>query len=84
MVDASDYCKTYPVNGKPVYTFDNDKIKRVLRVLDYCEKNGVDVVLGEWDNPAGKNKKVDPGKKNLKWDGIRGGPKWLVNLSTTW
>jgi len=70
MVDGSDYCQTYPAGGKPVYTFDNDKIKRVLRLLDYCQKNNVAVILGEWDNPAGKNKVIDPAKKQLKWNGI--------------
>jgi len=77
MVDGSDYCQTYPVGGKPVYTFENEKIKRVLKVLDYCEKNGVAVILGEWDNPRGKNKEVDPAKKQLKWDGINEtDPRW--------
>lgn len=77
MVDASDYCQTYPKGGKPVYSFGNDKIKRVLKILDYCEKNGVDVILGEWDNPAGKNKEINPAKQNLKWDGINEtDPRW--------
>jgi len=77
MVDASDYCQTYPPLGTPVYTFDNDKIKRVLRILHYCQKNGVDVILGEWDNPAGKNREIDPTKKSLKWDGFREtDPRW--------
>ncbi len=77
MVNADDYCQTYPKSGKPVYNFNNDKIIRVLRILDYCEKNGVDVILGEWDNPAGKNKKVYPTQKQLKWDGINEtDPRW--------
>ena len=77
MVDGSDYCQTYPAGGKPVYTFENDKIKRVLRLLDYCQKNNVAVLLGEWDNPAGKNKVIDPAKKQLKWDGINEtDPRW--------
>jgi hypothetical protein len=49
--NANEYCQSFPVDGKPVYTFDADKIKRMCRILDYCQKQGVDVILGEWSSP---------------------------------
>jgi len=51
MVNARQYCQTYPVGGKPVYTFNTDPNKRVYRILDYCQKQGVDVIFGEWSPP---------------------------------
>jgi hypothetical protein len=51
MVNVNEYCKTYPVGGKPVYDFNDERIKKVCRILDYCEKRGVDVLLGDW-NPS--------------------------------
>jgi hypothetical protein len=51
VLNANEYCQTYPANGKPVYNFNADKIIRVCRILDYCQKQGVDVILGEWSPP---------------------------------
>jgi len=51
MVNANEYCKSYPVNGKPVYDFNAERIRKDCRILDYCEKNGVHVLIGEWSPP---------------------------------
>lgn len=51
VVNANEYCQTYPIDGKPVYNFNADKIIRVCRILDYCQKQDVEVILGEWGSP---------------------------------
>jgi hypothetical protein len=51
MVNANEYCKSYPVGGKPVFDFDAERIRKDCRILDYCEKNGVHVLIGEWSPP---------------------------------
>ena len=51
VLNANEYCKSYPVDGKPVYDFNNERIKKVCRILDYCQKQKVDVILGEWGSP---------------------------------
>ena len=51
MVNAREYCKSYPVGGKPVYDFEAERIRKDCRILDYCEKNGVHVLIGEWSPP---------------------------------
>jgi hypothetical protein len=51
MVNANEYCKSYPVDGTPVYDFNADRIVKDCRILDYCEKRGVHVLLGEWSPP---------------------------------
>ena len=51
VLNANEYCKAYPVDGKPVYDFNDARILRIRRILDYCQKKDVDVILGEWGNP---------------------------------
>lgn len=51
MVNANEYCKSYPAGGQPVYDFEAERIKKDCRILDYCEKNGVQVLTGEWSPP---------------------------------
>jgi hypothetical protein len=77
MVGANDYCITFPKDGTPIYNFENNKIKRVCRILDYCQAHNVDVILGDWNNPQGKNKGIDSSKHELSWDGIdETDPRW--------
>ena len=51
VLNANEYCKAYPVDGKPEYDFNDVRILRICRILDYCQKRDVDVILGEWGNP---------------------------------
>lgn len=79
MVSAGDFCVTYPKNGKPVYEWNNEKMQRVYKILDYCQKKDVQVLLGDWGDPAGGNKVIDPQKKQLRYDGIEEWDKrWSV------
>ena len=51
VLNGNEYCKAYPVDGKPIYDFNDARILRICRILDYCQKKNVDVILGEWGNP---------------------------------
>jgi hypothetical protein len=83
MVSAEDYCITYPAGGKPEFTWNSDKMKRVYRILDYCEKNNVTVLLGDWSDPAGRTKEINPSKRSLRFDGIQEyDPRWTEIVTT--
>ncbi len=77
VLNANEYCKAYPMNGKPVFDFNDARILRVCRILDYCQKKGVDVILGEWGNPRMDGITIaDP-----RWTEIVGGfLDYLVNV----
>jgi hypothetical protein len=45
------YLHGFDATGKPIVSFDNDEMKALYRVLDYCEKNNIIVILGEWGQP---------------------------------
>ncbi len=38
-------------NGNPIVNFDNQEMQALYKLLDYCEKNEVQVILGEWGQP---------------------------------
>jgi len=77
VLNANEYCKAYPVGGKPVFDFNDARILRICRILDYCQKKGVDVILGEWGNPRMDGITIaDP-----RWTEIVGGfLDYLVNV----
>lgn len=38
-------------NGNPIVNFDNQEMQALYKLLDYCEKNKIKVILGEWGQP---------------------------------
>ena len=38
--------------GQPVYNFDSTYEQKLHRLLDWCEQNSVQVILGEWGAPT--------------------------------
>jgi hypothetical protein len=42
-------------NGRPVLNFDNQEINALFKILDYCEKNNITVMIGEWGVPGHKH-----------------------------
>jgi hypothetical protein len=77
MISADMYCLSFPPGGSPEYSFNNDKVKILYKILDYCQSHGVTVVLGEWGDPSGKNSQPDPGRHQLRFDGIQEyDPRW--------
>jgi len=65
MLDAFWYCKGFDEHGKPVYDWNTSYMRKLYKLLDWCEKNNAKVMIGEWGRPAGKD-------LNLKNDD----PKW--------
>ena len=77
--------------GKDQYTFDSYEMKVLYRILDWCEKNGVDVFLQQmWNNvpwlmPEGVNAgsanrlRVAPGDMEAFAEGIATLVEYLVN-----
>ncbi|MBZ4034221.1 hypothetical protein K6T82_05550 [Flavobacterium sp. 17A] len=45
------YLKGFDANGKPIIDFESDQMKALYKLLDYCEKNKIAVILGEWGQP---------------------------------
>ena len=52
MVNAQSYDQGFDPPGQPVYRWDSAAMKKVYRLLDYCEHRHVTVVLGEWHHTA--------------------------------
>lgn len=51
MIYATTYCKGLDENNKPIYDFESDDMKALIRELDYLESRNIEVVLGEWEAP---------------------------------
>ena len=48
MVDMTTFFDGLDEEGKPKYIFDCELMKRVYKLLDYCEKRDVIVMFGHW------------------------------------
>ena len=44
MTRAYKYCEGYDAAGTPIYAWDNPRMKRMERLLDFCERHGVEVI----------------------------------------
>lgn len=53
MIDAFWYCQGFDSFGKPIYTWDTSYMKKLYRLLDWCQANDVVVMFGEWGRPEG-------------------------------
>lgn len=45
------YLKGFDASGNPIVDFESDQMKALYKLLDYCEKNKIIVILGEWGQP---------------------------------
>jgi len=45
------YLKGFDASGNPIIDFESDQMKALYKLLDYCEKNKIAVILGEWGQP---------------------------------
>lgn len=48
------YFKGIGADGQPVVDFSNDEMRSLCRLLDYCQRRGIAVMLGEWGTPDKK------------------------------
>lgn len=68
------YLKGMDEEGNPVLNFESQEMQALYKLLDYCEKNNVKVILGEWGQPY----KVHDTQLNMQ-NAFSGAtdPKWL-------
>ena len=59
MTRAYTYCDGFDTQGQPIYQWDNNRMKKMYRLLDYCESRHVKVILGEWDHPSSQQDRPD-------------------------
>ncbi|MDN4525176.1 discoidin domain-containing protein [Fictibacillus fluitans] len=59
MLEATDYFQGYDKKGKPIYNWNTPDMKRLYKILDYCQKHNVTVIIGEWAKPY-QGKDGDP------------------------
>ena len=81
------YLKGFDSNGEPILDFDSPEIKSLQKILDYCQKNDITVLFGEWGcpypigNSGGKTIGRFSGANDPEWIGII--VKYLDNLINT-
>jgi len=59
MTRSYTYCDGFDAAGKPIYNWENNRMKKMYRLLDYCQAHGVKVILGEWDHPSSQQDRPD-------------------------
>ncbi len=52
MLNARSFCEGFDAQGRPLYQWDDNSMRKMYRLLDYCERRHVKVVLGEWHHAA--------------------------------
>jgi len=45
------YLKGFDAKGEPILDFDSPEVKSLQKLLDYCQKNNITVMFGEWGCP---------------------------------
>ena len=45
------YLKGFDKKGNAIISYDNDEVRSLFKLLDYCQKNNIIVILGEWGAP---------------------------------
>jgi len=63
------YFKGVDQAGNPIINFDTDEVKSLFNVLNYCQKNKIVVIFGEWGAPGYWG---EPGKIDRADD-----PRWI-------
>jgi hypothetical protein len=59
MTRSYTYCDGFNTQGNPIYEWDNNRMKKMYRLLDYCQSHHVIVILGEWDGPSSQQDRPD-------------------------
>nr|WP_315142092.1 hypothetical protein [uncultured Flavobacterium sp.] len=45
------YLQGFDASGNPIVDFESEQMKALYKLLDYCQKNKIIVILGEWGQP---------------------------------
>lgn len=48
MLRANAYTTGWDADGRPIYDWNTPMMMRTYRILDYCERHGIFVIIGEW------------------------------------
>lgn len=72
------YLEGIDKNGNPILNFENQEMQALYKLLDYCQKNDIKVILGEWGQPY----KVHDTHLKMQ-DAFTGAtdPKWLNSIA---
>lgn len=68
MLDTFWYCQGFDDDGTPIYDWDTSYMRKLYRLLDWCEKNNVRVMIGEWGRPNGSD--LDLASDDPRWSRI--------------
>ena len=81
------YLKGFDEKGEPILDFNCPEVKSLQKLLDYCQKNNITVLIGEWGcpfkvtNPGPGVKEPFSGTNDPRW--INMIVKFLDNLINT-
>jgi hypothetical protein len=77
MIRSYRYCEGFDAQGNPIYDWNNNHMRKLYRLLDYCQSNHVTVILGEWDIPSSKEDRPDIATDKLqKFHMDENDPRW--------
>ena len=77
MTRSYTFCDGFNAQGNPIYQWDNNRMQKMYRLLDYCQKRNVKVILGDWDHPSSKEDRPDIATDKLQQYGmIENDPRW--------
>jgi hypothetical protein len=77
MTRSYTFCDGFDAQGQPIYAWENNRMKKTYRLLDYCKAHQVKVILGEWDHPSSKEDRPDLATDKLQQYGmIESDPRW--------
>ncbi|TYP74744.1 discoidin domain-containing protein [Paenibacillus methanolicus] len=48
MLRANAYTTGWDADGRPIYDWNTPMMLRAYRILDYCERHDIKVIIGEW------------------------------------
>ena len=54
MIDAFWYWRGFDDDGQPILDWDTPYMDKLHQLLDFCQRNGTTVLLGEWNHPCGE------------------------------
>lgn len=77
MLRSYRYCEGFDAQGNPIYQWDSPHMKKLYRLLDYCQSRHVKVILGEWDIPSSNQDRPDMATDKLQqYQMDENDPRW--------
>lgn len=77
MTRSYTFCDGFDAQGNPIYQWDNNRMQKMYRLLDYCQSRHVKVIIGDWDHPSSKEDRPDIASDKLQQYGMtENDPRW--------